>query len=195
VDGPLTAEFLHLAAHDDDAFRSIQERYAGVVWAASFGYHLDRDSRDDIAQLVWLNLFQSLDKIRDPSRLPGWLATTTRRECLRTIRARARFELTDQLELNADPNQADLDAELLREEAVRHVAEGLAGISEECRQLLRLLTATPPLSYDEIAAALQWPIGSIGPRRQRCLERLARQPAIARITGGRSTSQVKGGER
>ena len=28
-----------------------------------------------------------LDKIRDPAALPGWLATTTRRECGRVLRA------------------------------------------------------------------------------------------------------------
>jgi RNA polymerase sigma factor (sigma-70 family) len=194
VDEPITAEFLRLAQRDDDAFRALQERFARVVWASTYGFRLDGDTRDDIAQLVWLNFFQNLDKIRDPTRVAGWLATTTRRECLRTIKARARVQLTDQLEQNVDPNQPELDTNLLRAETVRHVAEALGGIGEECRQLLRLLTTTPPLSYEDIAETLGWPIGSIGPRRQRCLERLARQPAIVRITAGRSASEMKRGE-
>jgi len=41
--------------------------------------------------------------------------------------------------------------------------------------LLRLLTADPRPSYDEISAALDMPIGSIGPTRQRALARLREQ--------------------
>jgi DNA-directed RNA polymerase specialized sigma24 family protein len=36
----------------------------------------------------------------------------------------------------------------------------------------------PPLSYAEIAARLGIPIGSVGPTRARCLDRLRRHPAI-----------------
>jgi len=40
----------------------------------------------DAAQTVWLNLVGHLDSLRDPAALPGWLATTTRRECGRILR-------------------------------------------------------------------------------------------------------------
>jgi len=39
---------------------------------------------------------------------------------------------------------------------------------------MRLLCAVPPLDYQTIAEMLGRPIGSIGPTRARCLERLKR---------------------
>ena len=42
----------------------------------------------------------------------------------------------------------------------------------ECQHLLRLLLVDPPLSYDEIAAAVGRPRGSLGPTRRRCLTQL-----------------------
>ena len=50
-----------------------------------------------------------------------------------------------------------------------------------CRSLLRVLLADPAPSYAEVSAALDMPVGSIGPRRQRCLQRLRNvfeQPGI-----------------
>ena len=45
-----------------------------------------------------------------------------------------------------------------------------------------MLTADPPPSYDEVGAALDMPIGSIGPTRARCLEQLRRRLAVAGMT-------------
>jgi len=45
--------------------------------------------------------------------------------------------------------------------------------------------ATPPPTYEELAAALDVPIGSIGPTRARCLDRLRRHPELARLFVGR----------
>ena len=39
-------------------------------------------------------------------------------------------------------------------------------------QLIQLTLADPPLSYDEIAVAVQRPRGSLGPTRRRCLDQL-----------------------
>ncbi len=60
-----------------------------------------------------------------------------------------------------------MDTELA--EALRRA---LSRLAPACRQLLELLTAEPALSYDEIAVVLDMPRGSIGPSRQRCLDRL-----------------------
>jgi len=64
------------------------------------------------------------------------------------------------------------DAALLAEEELALLWRGLASLSPPCRTLLRLLAADPPPSYAEVSAILDMPIGSIGPRRARCLDRL-----------------------
>ena len=65
-----------------------------------------------------------------------------------------------------------LDAALLDQERDRALADAFLQISESCQELLRLLTADPPLAYEDIAEMLGRPVGSIGPTRARCLERL-----------------------
>jgi RNA polymerase sigma factor (sigma-70 family) len=194
VDGPLDAKFLELASRDDDAFAVIKRRYERLVWGASYGFGFDRDTRDDVAQLVWLKLFQNLHAIRDPSRLAGWLATTTRRECLRVVKGRARFTMIESFDEQADTTTRELDASLIKDETIRLVAQALNGIDAECRQLLRLLSADPALTYGEIAETLKAAPGSIGPWRQRCLRKLAARPEIRAAIGGSRRLSKGGGE-
>ena len=69
---------------------------------------------------------------------------------------------------------APLDAALLLEERDAALWRAFERISDRCQSLLRVLMASPPPSYLEVSAALDMPIGSIGPTRQRCLEHLRR---------------------
>ena len=62
------------------------ERYAPLIWSICRSHRLDAADTQDAAQNVWLKLVDQLDKIRDPAALPGWLASTTRRECRRILR-------------------------------------------------------------------------------------------------------------
>jgi hypothetical protein len=43
---------------------------------------------------------------------------------------------------------------------------------DRCQRLLLVLMTDPPPSYQDVAETLSMPIGSIGPTRARCLERL-----------------------
>jgi hypothetical protein len=52
--------------------------------------------------------------------------------------------------------------------------------------------ATPPPSYPEVAAALDMPIGSIGPTRQRCLRRLRELVADDELFGERRAARDGG---
>ena len=69
------------------AWDALVERYAPLIWSICRRHQLKAAGAAAAAQNVWLKLVDQLDKIRDPAALPGWLATTTRREC-RRIRAR-----------------------------------------------------------------------------------------------------------
>ncbi len=194
IDEPVTAALLAAAATDDVAFRTLQRRYERLVWSTTYGFQLDRHTREDVVQLVWLKLFENLAKIREPAALAGWIAITTRNECLRLLKARARVQLIDGYDAELASSGAELDTEMIRNETVKAVATALNGISAECQQLLRMLTASPPLSYDAIAKAMGWSIGSVGPKRQRCLDSLAKRPEIVRITGAAPTSRQMRGD-
>ena len=55
------------------------------------------------------------------------------------------------------------------------------GDSHDKRKLLTLLIKDPPIPYAEISAELGIAVGSIGPTRRRCLDKLRRQPTIAEL--------------
>ena len=67
-----------------------------------------------------------------------------------------------------------------------------------------MLHSEPPLSYARISATLSMPVGSIGPQRARCLERLRRSSYLTAfsdcaVMGGPAevmrTSDAGGGHR
>src|SRR5262245_23098980 len=70
---------------DRQAWDALIERYAPLIWSICRRHRLGRDDADDVGQSVWLRLVDQLDRVRDPAALPGWLATTARRECLRVL--------------------------------------------------------------------------------------------------------------
>ena len=116
-----------------------------------------------MVQTTWLRLVEHLGRLQDPERVGAWLATTARRECLRTLRHSARQVPTEELpETATDPH---LEPRCWRRSATSALWQAFGGLSERCQTLLRILVADPPPSYDEIGAALDMPIGSIGPTR------------------------------
>lgn len=166
------------AAGAQDAWDEIVQRYGGLVWAVVRSHRLDPADAADVFQTTWLRLVEQVHKIRDPDRLGGWLATTARRECLRLLRSRQR-EIPDE-EIagpGSDPAAADETSPetlLLTQETRAELELAFARLPARCQDLLRILVATPELSYTDISRALDIPVGSIGPTRGRCLQHLRR---------------------
>lgn len=162
------------AAGDQEAWDALVERYHRLVWAVVRSYRLSPSDAADVTQVTWLRLVEHLGQLRDPARVGAWLATTARREALRLAgQRRADRDRTADVDLLVLPaDTAALDAALLRDEAEAALHRALLTLGERCQQLLRVLAVSPPPSYQEVAEALQMPIGSIGPTRGRCLDRL-----------------------
>jgi RNA polymerase sigma factor (sigma-70 family) len=169
---------------DRPAWEALVDRYSPLTWSICRRYQLDRTDAEDVCQAVWLRLVEQLDNLRDPAALPGWIATTTQRECYRAQRARCRLAAGQQVP-HADhlPDEQTVMAEDELLIAERHAALRVAfsDLPPSYQRLLALLIADPPLPYAEISARLGIPIGSIGPGRARGLERLRRHPAVAAL--------------
>ena len=84
---PVVALVVRARDGDERAWAALVERYAPLIWSICRNHRLDDSDAADVGQNVWLHLVDQLDKIRDPAALPGWLATTTRRECERIPRS------------------------------------------------------------------------------------------------------------
>jgi RNA polymerase sigma factor (sigma-70 family) len=166
---------------DGESWNALVERYSGLIWAVARSHRLGDADAADVFQTTWLRLVEHLDDIRNPEGLGSWLATTARHECLRVLRVGQRHVLTDGFELPDEAAPSALDARLLADERDAALWRAFATISGRCRSLLRMLVADPPPSYDEVSAALDMPIGSIGPTRGRCLEQLRERLAATGI--------------
>jgi RNA polymerase sigma factor (sigma-70 family) len=183
-DDPVVTDLVTRARKaDKQAWDALVERYAPLIWSICRRHRLGDADAEDVGQSVWLQLVRELGRVRDPAALPGWLATVTRRECLRVLRA-ARAPLTAGYVLDAellpDEQAGTAEQELLAERRAA-LREAFTDLPSCGQRLIALLIADPPVPYAEISARLGIPVGSIGPTRSRCLDRLRRSPAIAAL--------------
>jgi RNA polymerase sigma factor (sigma-70 family) len=168
--------FLVKRATDGDqaAWDALVERYTNLLWSVARGYRLERADAADAIQVAWLRLVEHLPRLRDPERVGAWLATTVRRECLQVIAARKRHggPVDDEILTGLPDDAAPLDARLLTDERDRALWQVFRQMPDRCQRLLRVLMTDPPPSYQDVSETLSMPVGSIGPTRARCLERL-----------------------
>lgn len=160
---------------DQSAWDALVAEYTNLVWSIARGYRLGTADAADVVQMTWLRLVENLNRVKDPERLAGWLATTTRRECLQLLRRSGHERPASDDALLDVPDAAEpMDAGLLLNERDGALWAAFRRIGERCQRLLRVLMASPPPSYQEVSAALDMAIGTIGPARQRCLDQLRR---------------------
>jgi len=172
VDGSNRELLAAAAAGDQAAWDALVERHTSLLWSIARSYRLGNADAADVVQTTWLRLVEHLDKVADPERIPGWLATTARRECIHLMRRTdRRAESSAELPDFPDDGPA-LDAALLRDERDAELWRALARLDELCQRLLRVLMADPPPAYADVAVALGMKVGSIGPTRGRCLDKL-----------------------
>lgn len=178
-------------AGDGRAWRQLVERHTPVLSAVARTYRLTEADTADAVQLTWLRCVEHAHRIHAPDRLRAWLLTTCRRESLRLVRRRSKSVPEDStnpmgtLARLDDPDpHTDPEATAVRAEASRRLYEAIADLPVRQRRILDAFVALDGVGtrrYVDIAGALDLPIGSIGPTRQRALQALRRDPRVARL--------------
>lgn len=162
------------ALGDRSSWEQLVSKYSRLIWAMTRDFKLADSDAADVVQATWLRLLEHIDRIEHPDRIGSWLATTARHECLRHVARRKKVILVDDDVAFSDVSteQPDLDERLIADENAEAVRQALSRLPWRWRRLLELLMMDPPASYAEISSQLGLPVGSIGPTRGRCLERL-----------------------
>lgn len=144
-----------------------------VLWHVVRAYRLDEPSAKDVIQDTWVAFVRSYPSIDDPQAVSAWLTTTARRRAWRASKATATLQPTESeiLEAQLPSGPAAEDAAL---ERLHHLAlwRSVTTLSERCQRLLRIVAFDERPDYRRIAEDLDMPIGSIGPTRARCLDKL-----------------------
>jgi RNA polymerase sigma factor (sigma-70 family) len=150
---------------DQDALDRIMKAYSSMIYGVFLSwFRLDLDDAEDLFQEVLLQLVVKADQIRN---LRPWLLGTAINQARKRIRRLVRDRNL------AERVQRDLATVTTPEDGSEKdlVSQALSRCSEGDRELL-LLTFYGELSYKEVSARLDRPIGSIGPMRGRALARM-----------------------
>ena len=164
------------------AWTDMLRRYTPKMYAVARSFDIDQQTAEDLVQTAWLRFLERSGQLRDESSVGPWLCMIVRNEARRLVTRRRTIPTAE----GWDQRPADFQspaAGLVATEQAKALRSAFAKLGEDCRRLLTLVLADPPLSYDEIAVALDRPRGSLGPSRQRCLDHLRRLlPAGLEIT-------------
>jgi RNA polymerase sigma factor (sigma-70 family) len=154
---------------DHEAWRELVERFSRYVYAiATQAYRLREHDAEDVFQEVFARTYERLDTLRDDDAIRPWIGQLTRRLCVDRLRASSQHQLDEADEAIVDPAS---DETLARLDEALSVREALAGLPENCREILDRFFCRDE-SYHAIGAALALPAGTIASRISRCLVKL-----------------------
>ena len=187
---------------DRDAFGQLVQRYEARVYTMSMRMLTNREDARDLAQEVFLTVYQSLDRFRGEAQFRTWLYRVTLNRCRDEIRRRGTVKHTRPLSLDGlvDNDENDRAAPVepsAREPSPEEHARGretqclvtaaIDRLPEELREAI-VLRDTQDLAYDQIASVLEVPVGTVRSRLNRARTRLAEilEPILGgtRLEGG-----------
>jgi RNA polymerase sigma factor (sigma-70 family) len=159
------------------AWEALVRRHERLVYSIGRSYRLADEDMGDVFQDVFTALLKGLPRLRDGRTLVRWLSSTTERIARTTAMKRRREaarEDRDELTVaNLEDSGDAVGEDLERIERQHQVRLAMGGVSDRCKRLLEALYYEDPTpSYAELSQRLGVPVGSLGPTRARCMERL-----------------------
>jgi RNA polymerase sigma factor (sigma-70 family) len=165
-----------LKAGEERAWRCFVERYGKLIHAVAVRFGFDPAEADDHFQGVCLTVLRSIDGLRESHHLVSWLYKIAYRSAVDIKRRRRAGVPVDELAESGSPAlqvEPTIIEEMQSLQVAAQLMDSLDELDRQCRRLLELLfLAEPRPSYTEISRSEGLPLGSIGPNRARCLEKL-----------------------
>ena len=168
-----TDAFRRWRADEDAALDELVTMMSPVLWHVVRATGLDREAAEDVVQNTWLTLVRSGDSVRDAQAITRWLCTAARREAWRVRKAATRTRPAEDDVIDARlPVQTSPEATVVTDDENARLWRALTRLPERCQRLLRIVAWEPRPDYSSVAQSLAMPVGSIGPTRRRCLDKL-----------------------
>lgn len=165
---------------DEAAIQSLVERYQSDVFGLCVRLLHHRQDAEDVTQEVFLRVFRSLKRWDSNRPFKPWVMGITVNRCRTWMSQRVRRpELVDYLQETAASPPVDDGAELTRE-----IQAALSDLRWEYRSVF-VMFHERGLPYDEIAEAIEKPIGTVKTwlhrARLEVLDRLRRRGMISEV--------------
>ncbi|GGL91232.1 RNA polymerase sigma factor [Nakamurella endophytica] len=142
-----------------------------LLWHTARQCGLSPAEAEDSVQQAFVALVRRGATISDPLAVVRWLTVTLRRQAWRDRAVSAQRTAAEPTDLDL-PREPSAEASAVLTDEQRRLWEHVGQLSERCRQLLAVIAFAPRPDYAAIARSTGMPIGSIGPTRGRCLDKL-----------------------
>lgn len=167
------ADFVAWRGGEPEALDRLVRRVTPMLWHLARAYRLDQQTAEDVVQTTMVSLVRHAARIDDPQAVIRWLTVTARREAWRCARAAQRVDATEDTVLDLRIDAVDgPEVQVLRSHRDKALWRAVGQLTERCQRLLRTVAFSERPNYTRLSAELQMPVGSIGPTRGRCLEKL-----------------------
>ncbi len=156
-DDRLNLALTQSAQGDSLAFATLVQQHQGMVFSIAYHFLRDRALAEDLAQEVFLELYQNLDRIESAAHLTFWLRRVTANRCIDHSRKKVRrreLALEDAPEPTAAP-AGSADPLLLE-----RLQQSVAGLPEKQRMVV-ILRFQEGLGPAEIAEILKMPVNTV----------------------------------
>lgn len=175
-DGPWirsAAAFEAWRSGDRAAIDDLVREMTPVLWHVVRAYRLDEDVCEDVIQFTWLTLVRKADSVENPRAVASWLIITARRQAWRVASRNKREDSADdEILVPLLPTSRAAEDDAVEADRNHHLWDAVGRLNERCQRLLRVIAFDDKPDYQRISDDLGMPVGSIGPTRRRCLEKL-----------------------
>lgn len=150
------------------SWEEIAERYGSVIYTMAFRLTGDRDEARDLAQDVFVRVYRNLDRYQ-PGTFEGWLYRITKNLFLDRVRRRKRVRLEPlpEEEWRQPSDLAPGPAERIETGMLRGDLEQALSELPPLFRTAVVLCDVQGLSYEEVAEATGWPLGTVRSRIHR----------------------------
>ena len=152
---------------DETAWSALVDRYGRRVYGIAYHFTLRKEDAEELSQEVFLKVFENLHRFDGQYAFGAWIVSLARNLCIDQYRRRKReksfVHVSDDSVMPLLPASDDPARNALQKERTKLLFEAIAELPEELSEIL-ILRDLDGLAYDEIAAALELPDGTVKSR-------------------------------
>jgi len=163
--------FAAYVAGDRERLSELVDIVTPVLWNAARSQGAVAPMCEDAIQTALLQLVDRAESIKEPAAVLGWLVVVVKREVWRLSRGSRREIGVDEVP-EGPAQQLDPESQSILSERQRMLWQHISTLTPRCQELLRVIAFADRPDYAAIAESLGMPVGSIGPTRGRCLQKL-----------------------